>query len=91
MKFKEFRDLIFSPCYVEFDNMRCFVETHEPTEFDDYEVEGVRANTFDDFDECVVVNLCERAVDTDNVDFLSELNRVYSQVTGKNIQAEGVK
>ena len=68
MKFKEFRDLIFSPCYVEVGKVGCFVETHEKTEFDDYEVIGVRASSFDEWDERIVVSLAERDVVSDNID-----------------------
>lgn len=59
MKFKEFRDLIFSPCYVIVDNFRVFVETHYDSEFDNYEVVGVRAQPYDEFDDCVVVELAK--------------------------------
>lgn len=86
MKFKEFRDLIFSPCYVEFGNIRCFVETHEPTDFDEYEVIAVRANTFDDFDECIIVSLGERAIDT----YSSTFNKIYGTLN-TNVQASEVK
>lgn len=86
MKFKEFRDLIFSPCYVVLGNVRCFVETHEQTDFDDYEVEGVRANTFDEFDECIIVDLCERKIDTDS-NYNSTFNKVYG-IINDSVQAK---
>ena len=85
MLFKDFRDLIFSPCYVVLGNMRCFVETHEPTDFDDYEVDGVRANTFDEFDECVVVDLVEKRTDTDT--FMTSSSKVYDNNKNIDIRA----
>ena len=60
MKFKQFRNLIFSPCYVVVGSTQTFVETHYDSTFDDYEVIGVRA----DSKNTIIVSLANLAVDT---------------------------
>ena len=43
MKFKDLRNYIFSECRVILDSATVKVETHYPTKFDDFEVEGIRS------------------------------------------------
>ena len=88
MKFKEFRDLIFSPCYVVFGNMRCFVETHYDTDFDDYEVVGVRASDGYEVSNCIIVSLEEKSIVSN--DLIDTHLDVYTS-TRNTAQAEGNK
>ena len=59
MKFKELRDLIYSPCKVVLKNRSNFVSTHEATEFDECIVIGIRSKSDASCEEYIEVNLKE--------------------------------
>ena len=84
MKFKEFRDLIFSPCYVIKDGIRVYIETHYDSDFDNYEVIGVRATELDGIKNCIVVSLGEKLVISD----YTEYNSFFKGRSNVDISAE---